>query len=336
MMDQATIDGFERVKATFETLGQELDRAAGLLDQILKGVKADPAVLVAPLKGLAIGRAERSDRAKLAELFGCGTHPRFWADESRSLSVRPDGSFLIQFDKGRMGEGGKNTGGSSWVNAWIPLPRMVVAARVSFTLTIDPNQKGIPTDFWGESMKLPGLGRWVEGQAPGGGEVTGKNFSVRPAVSNWQKDGKALRLGPYAYGQEKTHRESPVEVYAKDYPAGTLRWWTSRYGPELAPISGRKVTVAMAIDGREQAPRVVSLGEPESAGATVPRVMVLVGQEGKDPIGVGWDMALLPLGDPLAIDGIPFCFMYGGDSAKYGPSAAVTELLVEDFKVVAL
>ncbi len=317
MMDQSTLDALERLRAGLEELGAVIDRTEQGVARILKGVTAGPAPLLAVAKGVAIGQFEQSDRGKLSTMFGgLSGHPRFWADESKSLRGFPDGSFLVQFDKARMGEGGKNTGGSSWVNAWIPLPRKVAAAQVSYTLVIDPNNRGVPVDFWGASMKLPGLGRWVDGVAPGGGEVSLFNFSVRPTVSNYQKDGKDLRIGPYAYGQERTHLVKPDEVYAVDYPKGTLRWWTGSVEEEFKSVSGKEIKVVMRIDGRSEVPRVSLVASDPISSASF-----------------GWDMRLLP-GSPLEIDGVPFCFMYGGDTASYGPSAAITEVLVKDFQVM--
>lgn len=320
MMDQATIDVLERLRAGLEEMGALIDRTEQGVARILKNVKAGPAPLLSVAKGVAIGQHEQADRGKLATMFGVAGHGRFWADGSNSLRVFPDGSFLVQFDKARMGEGGQNTGGSSWVNAWIPLPRKVATARISYTLVIDPNNRGIPKDFWGESMKLPGLGRWVEGIAPGGGEVTLENFSARPTVSNWNKDGVSLRLGPYLYGQEQAHMTSPVEVWAKDYPKGTLRWWTLGVGPELKPFSGREIKTEMVIDGR---------------GGQALITQTVIGADGS-PVSAQWPMDLLNPDRPTEIDGVPFCFMYGGDSAKYGPSAAITEVLVKDFQVVEI
>ena len=268
-----------------------------------------------------------SDVAKLRALFPTlratpSGMSAGWVDSSSSLRLVADGSIVVVLDKGRRTED-PNSGGSSWVNACIPLARPVAAAEIFYTIEFGAG--GYPFG-WGESMKFPGLQRWVEGRTPGGGEVTARNWSVRPCSADWNKDGKSVRFGPYVYGQHRG--ELPDLYHAEDYPSaghpksvGTLRW-SAPVVPLLDKVAGRLFDVRVRI---------------ESAGPGHSRISTtVVAREGQAEVGrfeSAVRMQTSSLDQPHQITHVPFVVMYGGDSLKYGPEQQVTALRLSGLKV---
>jgi hypothetical protein len=236
--------------------------------------------------------------------------------------LNPDGSFDIEFDKARTTLT-PNSGGSSWVNAAIPLPEPVPGAILSYRLEfLAPFEAG-------ESMKFPGLERWVEGQTPGGGEITPRNFTVRPCTNDWNQDAKSIRFGPYVYSQEQSRPPVADDPWPQspNYPGGTLRWWAPVV-PALDRMSGGRFDVSVTVRRN-----------PESGQGLVSTMIQAVNADGA-PIGAAgivtgvWQL----LGsEPVEITHVPFVFMYGGDAPKYGPKTLqVTRVRCSRFEVWSL
>jgi hypothetical protein len=149
------------------------------------------------------------------------------------------------------------------------------------------------------------------------------NYSLRPCSNDWDLDGKLVRFGPYCYGQHVPN--VPNEYNAVKFPAGTLHW-SAPIAPVLDRTAGRVFKVRC---------RVIRDGAPGWARVET----LIIGYD--NGIEVGWSEVVLPwqLLGPTEVETthVPFVFMYGGDSLKYGPKdLQVTSLRCSDFVVKAI
>lgn len=299
-----------------------LDELRALAKQLADGLNAyQPPVIITPpvvtervvleaAKGYReIPAGTLTDKDKLKVLFPTvgqfdGKDQGFWANDSTSLHLLGDGRFRVAFDKARMDP--PVTGGSSYVNAALPLPAPVKAAKISYRVRFGPagTQWG-----WGRSGKLPGLARHRAGRFPGGGNIGVRNFSARPCWAD--RSNGNVGLGPYVYGQHQG--QVPDQWWGPNYPDGTLRW-----GAPIIP------NLAIGVD------HLIEVEHRPVNGKG--RVVFKVNNQQR------WtaDMDLLGAGEPHEITHVAFTFMYGGDTAEYGPSQPVTVCEVSEFKVVEL
>jgi hypothetical protein len=276
-----------------------------------------PAIVLSPARGLTYnpGPEGGPDRAKLAKVFGVdpaadGGRFGFWADPSTSLAVNPDGRLAVVFDRARRTTS-PNSGGSSWVNAAIPLPAPLAAARLSMTVQFGTGP--YPWE-WGTSGKLPGLMAWTDGVAPGGGRVGPRNMSVRPCWNDWDRDGAEVRLGPYIYGQHTERVQQ--QIWETKATAGTLRWGAPVI-PALTATTAPEVDLDLDII-------------PSGADGWADVAMWLDGSR------VWAERVKLMAHGPVTITHLQFTAMYGGHSLDFGPRAPITAMEIADLSVVAL
>lgn len=273
--------------------------------------------LLRVVPGFQIGAGDMPDREKLFAMFDIDnlapSEQGFWANESSSIEVLPDGSFRVWFDKQRLGEGGQNTGGSSWCNAALPLIRPVKAARLSYRVDFDP--VGLGWDH-GTSGKMPGLMRWTAGRAPGGGIIGDGQHSERIAWNDWNRDGQAVRIGPYIYGQHL--QIVPDQIWGPNRDTGTIRW-------------GGPVTPELT---EGQIPDRPLLIEEEVVAVGAGRAVITFKIDGV----VRWshEVQLVSTDQDVDLTHVSFGLMYGGNTPAYGPDQDVTCLEFSDFHVVAL
>lgn len=313
------------------------DRIGGLLGQVPPPVDPppptpDPAVLLSVRKDLILPQSEGNDRSKLRAIFDIPLDlPKqgFWANKSTTMEVLSGGIVRLWLDKARLGEGGHNTGGSSWSNAAIPLARTVSAAELSFTLRYGAD--GSPWG-WGRSFKNAGLMRWVQGKTPGGGIIGAGNWSARMASSDWNQDGKGVAYGPYVYSQHVDDLPNALwSKYKQDGSLdpsnnkgdGTIRW----SGPKIAEFtldkdfSGTEVNIAQLITPH---------GGEESGQA---RIEVFINGITR----YSHVIQMVTPGLPRDITHVSWGWMYGGDTPAYGPNGLdMTVVDISDFQVVEL
>lgn len=302
-----------RLEVDFSELTQGLAEAKEMLAQLSASLDLQPLLWVR--EGLQVPSA-MADRDKLKLMFGIpaerdGTPQGFTCDPSTSITYLTDGSFLVTFDEKRRTAA---SGGSSWVCADIPLPRPVKAAKISYDITF-----GAGWD-WGASGKFPGLGRWVEGRPAGGGDVTPKNWSVRPCWEDYARDRVDFRFGPYTYSQDRRPwQQAGSDAWGQDYAGGTLRW--------AKPLAPNLLDAAMRTFHFEVQVR------PE-AGETITRVGRLTGSSAEPVAKTSvTGVAFVGPGQASDVTHCRFNFMYGGNDASYGPKVPVTMLKVSNFRV---
>jgi hypothetical protein len=293
-----------------------LDQAADrlyALEALMRGPQKPP--LLEVRKGVVMSPSW-TDRERIMAMFGIdraldGARCGYTSERSMSLAYSPDGTFSVLFDRVKMTA---SSGGSSWVCAEIPLPTPVPAAEISYDL-----EPLAPWD-WGASGKLPGLGRWVEGRPAGGGDITPRNFSVRPAWEDYARDNVNHRFGPYVYSQYFSElNPNDPEVYGVNHTSGTLRW-IKPLTPSLWPLGpGSKLTVRLGV----RTPQGQLYTHLTRDGKTVS-----VESSARIPF--------LAADEPPLITHVRFNFMYGGDGPEYGPRLPITALRVSNFRVVEL